>query len=82
MVSMIAGVIALVWLLVTRLPQAMRPGPELPSAITLPQDEAPAAITFGKGWTAVVTESDKILIYRKDGTLSQEILLNREENPQ
>lgn len=75
MLSMIGGVIALVWLLVTRLPAAMRAGPDLPAAITLPTGETPAALTFGKGWVLVVTDSDRVLIYTPEGRLRQEISL-------
>ncbi len=73
LVTMIGGVIAVVWLLVTQLPQAMRAGPDLPAAITLPEGTAPQAVTFGQGFVAVVTDDRRILIYSAEGTLLQEV---------
>lgn len=72
MLTMIGGVIAMVWLLVTRLPAAGR-APEVPAALALPAGETAAAVTFGKGWTAVVTESGRILVFGTDGSLRQEV---------
>ena len=71
--SMIGGVIAITVLLVTRLPGAGPTLPVLPDAITLPAGETAMAVTFGKGWIAVVTESEKILILAPDGSLRQSI---------
>ncbi|MGA0541457.1 DUF6476 family protein [Neotabrizicola sp. VNH66] len=72
MLTMIGGVIAMVWLLVTRLPAADR-APEVPATLALPAGETAAAVTFGKGWTAVVTESGRILVFGTDGSLRQEV---------
>lgn len=72
---MIAGVIAVVWLLVTQLPQAMRAGPELPETISLPDGATAQAITFGQGFVAVVTDDRRILIFAPDGTLRQEVAI-------
>lgn len=78
MISMIGGVLALVWVVVTRLPAAMdATPPALPPAIALPEGESPAALTFGQGWVAVVTEGDKLLIYGTDGTLWQQVTITR-----
>lgn len=71
--SMIGGVITVVWLLVTRMPGATAPLPRLPEAIALPAGEKASAVTFGQGWTAVVTVSGRILIYGTDGSLRQEV---------
>lgn len=73
LVAMIGGVIAVVWLLVTQLPQAMRAGPTIPAEIALPEGEAPEAVTFGKGWTLVVTESGRVLVFGTDGAMRQEM---------
>ncbi len=60
MIVMIAGVITIVALLVTRL----RPAPSpLPAAISLPADAFPTAVTAGPGWYAVVTSDGRILIF-------------------
>ena len=78
MISMIGGVLALVWVVVTRLPAALNAAPPaLPTAITRPDGETPAALTFGKGWVAVVTEGDTLLIYGTDGALWQQITITR-----
>jgi hypothetical protein len=74
--TMIAGVITVVALLVTRLPQ---PGsaPALPPELTLPVGTRAAAVTMGTGWIAVVTTDDRILIFGSDGTLWQEVDVKR-----
>ena len=72
--TMIGGVITVVALLVTRMPQAMG-APELPAGLALPAGTATQAVTFGDGWVAVVTEDDRILIFGRDGQLRQEVRL-------
>ena len=72
--TMIGGVITVVGLIVTRMPQAfITAAPSLPDDLTLPQGATAAAVTFGTGWVAVVTTDDRILIFGKDGTLRQEV---------
>ncbi len=76
--TMIIGVITVVAVLVTRMQQSFdtTPGlPGLPASITLPDGAKPQAITFGAGWTAVVTTDERILIYGTDGQLRQEVPL-------
>lgn len=73
--SMIGAVITVVWLLVTRMPSAMKAGPDLPAAIALPEGEQAEAVTFAKGYVAVVTRSGRILIFAPDGRLRQEVPL-------
>jgi hypothetical protein len=52
--TLIAGVIAIVVLLVIRLPS--RPQiPALPPEVRLPKGETARAVTLGSGWVAVVT---------------------------
>lgn len=75
MLTMIGGVIALVALLVTRLPAATN-GPRAPEALQLPQGEIAEAFTYGKDWSAVVTQSGKILIFDASGKMRQEVLIN------
>ncbi|RFP86438.1 hypothetical protein DZK27_14440 [Rhodobacteraceae bacterium 63075] len=68
---MIVGLVAVVWLLVTRLSADV---PPLPERITLPAGARAQAFTQGEGWFAVVTEDARILIFGRDGaTLLQEI---------
>lgn len=74
--SMIAGVIAVVWLLVTRLPNP-NAQPALPAGLILPEGVAPRAVTFGTGWIAVVDSDDHIRIFGTDGTPWQEIQVTR-----
>lgn len=72
--TMIGGVIAIVGLLVTRMPQAfVSPAPVLPENLVLPAGTKAGAVTFGKGWVAVVTDDDRILIFGRDGALRQEV---------
>ena len=67
--TMIGGVIVIVALLVTRLPDGSVP---LPSEIVLPDGTAPVAFTRGPDWMAVAT-ADAILIYDLRGTLVQTV---------
>lgn len=76
--TMIIGVITVVAVIVTRMPQSFGTSPALPSlpvGIVLPDGAKPQAITFGQGWTAVVTQDDRILLYSSDGHLQQEVPL-------
>ena len=71
--TMIAGLLVLIVLFVTRFPSAEAP---LPDAITLPDGARATAFTQGSGWYAVVTEADEILIYdRESGALRQRIAI-------
>jgi hypothetical protein len=80
--TMILGVITVVAVLVTRMPQAFSaPAPALPDGFTLPGGAEPAAITFGQGWIAVVTQDDRILIFGRDGALRQEVDLSPQGTP-
>jgi Flp pilus assembly protein protease CpaA len=74
--TMIIGVITVVAVLVTRMPQAFSAAaPTLPEGFTLPEGARAEAVTFGKGWIAVVTDDARILIFGKDGALRQEVAL-------
>ena len=75
MVTMIVGVITVVWLLVTRMPDG-NAAPVLPASITLPDGLVAEAVTVGKGWFAVVTTDQQILILGSDGTLKQQLMIN------
>jgi hypothetical protein len=83
MITMIVGVITVVATLVTRMPKPISVQmsvdptqvPILPAGITLPMGEIASAVTFGDAWFGIVTTSQKILIYDKDGTLKQTITL-------
>lgn len=73
---MIAGVITVVAVLVTRMPQAFQArAPQLPDQITLPAGTTARAVTFGTGWIAVVTEADHILILDARGRIVQDIAI-------
>jgi Flp pilus assembly protein protease CpaA len=75
--TMIIGVITVVTLLVTRMPQAFSaPAPGLPEGFTLPAGTEAEAVTFGTGWIAVVTTDDRILIFGRDGQLRQEVAIS------
>ena len=70
-ITMIVGVITVVGLLVTRMPQA-NSAPVVPANLTLPPGAKAAAVTMGTGWIAVVTTDDRILIFDTSGNLRQE----------
>ncbi|WP_245990273.1 DUF6476 family protein [Tabrizicola piscis] len=73
-ITLICGLITVVALIVTRMPQAFATqAPIVPENLVLPQGTKAAAVTFGKGWVAVVTEDDRILVFGTDGTLRQDI---------
>lgn len=74
--TMIVGVIAIVALLVTRLPH-LGSAPVIPPALVLPAGAEAAAVTMGSGWVAVVTKDDRILIFGSDGKPWQEIAIKR-----
>ena len=74
--TMIVGVITIVWVIVTRMPQAMQRAPALPNSITLPDGTRATAFTQGSDWYAVVTAGDQILIFdRATGALRQTVTL-------
>lgn len=68
---MALGIIALVAILWVRLSQP--PLPELPAEITLPDGMRPAALTFARDWTVVVTEAGEVLLYDRTGSLRQRV---------
>ena len=83
-ITMIAGVITVVGLLVTRMPRlGAPPGPSsatptpaaLPPELTLPAGTRAAAVTMGQGWIGVVTDDGCVLIFLPDGQLHQELRL-------
>ena len=77
---MIGGVITVVALIVTRMPQVLADtSPNLPEEIVLPEGVEPIAVTFGQGWIAVVSDDDRIRIYGKEGQLRQDITLTQPE---
>ncbi len=72
-VVMIAGVLVVIGLLVTRLSAG---GPDLPETITLPDGAEATAFTVGDGWYAVITGDDRILIFdRLTGNLRQTVVI-------
>jgi hypothetical protein len=71
--TMIIGVITVVAVIVTRMPHSFGAIPDVPAGLTLPDGVKPQAVTFGKGWTAVVTQDDRILIFSADGVLRQDV---------
>jgi hypothetical protein len=71
--TMIGGVITVVALIVTRMPTAFQSSPEVPAALKLPDGVKAEAVTFGKGWVAVVTSDRRILIFSEEGRLLQDV---------
>ncbi|MEH7829717.1 DUF6476 family protein [Gemmobacter denitrificans] len=75
--TLIAGVITIVGLLVTRLPLGKPAAPPLPDSIALPEGATPEAITRGRDWIGVVTTDGRMFVFTPDGRLTQEILIQR-----
>ena len=68
------GLITIIALIVIRFPAAMNARPALPATITLPAGAKAGAVTLGRGWVAVVTDMDDILIFdAKTGALTQTV---------
>jgi Flp pilus assembly protein protease CpaA len=74
-VTMIVGVITVVGLLVTRMPQ-FNAQPDLPATLTLPDGAMASAVTMGTGWIAVVTTDNRIMIFDKLGQLLQVVTID------
>lgn len=80
MITMIVGVITVVGVLVTRMPDASA-APDLPDNINLPAGVTAQAVTLGKGWFGIVTSEEKFLVFTTDGILRQEIDLKAAISP-
>ena len=78
---MIVGVITVVGLLVTRMPDGRARAPLLPADLAMPAGTTAAAITFGTGWTAVVTTDNTILIFDAKGSLRQNVAILLQPTP-
>ncbi|MRX51421.1 hypothetical protein GI374_13405 [Paracoccus sp. S-4012] len=70
--TMSLGMVAIVALLWLRLPPVAEV-PQLPEAIALPEGARPAAVTFARDWTVVVTETGEVLLYDRGGALRQQV---------
>ncbi len=75
MITMISGVITVVWLLVTRMPDGRVARPVLPPKITLPQGQVAQAVTYGQGVVIVLTDAQTVLVFDAAGTLRQTVPL-------
>jgi Flp pilus assembly protein protease CpaA len=74
MITMIVGVITIVGLLVTRMPDGGAPA--LPENVTLPDGAQPQAVTIGRDFILIVTEDNRVLVFGRDGIFRQEMLLS------
>lgn len=76
-VVMIAGLLTMIALFVTRLPGPGAPTaalPPLPETITLPEGARALSFTLGRGWIGVATDDDRLLIYDAEtGALRQSV---------
>ena len=45
----------------------------LPANLALPAGTSPAAVTFARDWTVVVTEAGEVLVYDRAGQLRQQV---------
>ena len=74
-VTMIAGLLTMIALFVTRLP-GRNALPPLPEEISLPDGTRAEAFARGRGWIGVVTDDDRLLIYDAEtGALRQTVLV-------
>jgi hypothetical protein len=76
MITMICGVITVVGLLVTRMPNANATLPTLPPNLSLPAGKTALAVTMGQGWVGVVTNDNQFLVFNSSGTVVQEVTLS------
>ena len=81
MITMIVGVITVVGLLVTRMPDGRSIAPILPETLTLPDGLTAEAVTMGKGWFAVVTTDQQLLVFGADGRLRQRVQMGEGLSP-
>lgn len=63
-----AAIAAVLWMRLSAPPL-----PRLPPAIALPAGAVPAAVTFARDWTVVVTEAGAVLVYDAAGALRQQV---------
>lgn len=61
-ITMIAGVVTIVALIVIRYRQTP---PDFPAVLTLPPGTTPEAYTQTKDWYAIVTDDSRVLIYSR-----------------
>ncbi|MFZ5708298.1 MAG: DUF6476 family protein [Pseudomonadota bacterium] len=79
--TMILGLIAIVALLVTRLP-APPAAPTPAGGIRLPDGVTPLAVTLGTGWALAVTGEDEIVVFDPmTGAVSQRVKMERPGPP-
>ena len=69
--AMVLGVTAIAAILWLRLSEP--PLPALPANLALPAGTAPAAVTFARDWTVVVTDGGEILLFARDGSLARRV---------
>ena len=70
---MIFGVLTIIILLVIRLMQEP-PEVAIPDNLELPAGKVALAVTFGEGWTAVVTTDDEFMVFdSRTGELRQSV---------
>ncbi|WP_434613387.1 DUF6476 family protein [Tabrizicola sp. M-4] len=74
MVTMIGGVITIVGVLVTRMPDGS--GPALPENLVLPDGTVPEAVTVTRDLVLVVTGDGRVLVFGRNGQFRQEIRLD------
>lgn len=74
MVTMIGGVITIVSLLVTRMPDGGAPA--LPENLSLPDGAQAEAVTVARDMILVVTQDGRVLVFGRDGQFRQDIPLD------
>ena len=69
--TMALGMLAVAGILWLRL--STPPLPALPGDLQLPAGVTPAAVTFARDWTVVVSETGDILLFARDGSLHRRV---------
>ena len=70
---MIVGILTIATLLALKLRSE---NIDFPKTMALPDGTKPIAFTQTKDWYSVITDTNEILIYKKDGTLVQSIIVS------
>lgn len=69
--SMALGMVAIAAILWLRLSEP--PLPALPADLQLPAGITPAAVTFARDWTVIVSDAGDILLFSRNGTLHRRV---------
>ncbi len=72
MMTMILGVITVVGVLVTRMPDGRAQIPSLPPHLALPPGQSVQAVTYAKDYSLIVTDAQILLVFDSKGHLKHQ----------